>query len=902
MGNNTTEIYLDQLYEIYHPDLIILKANSSYIIANNEKGLCLFKLCPNSPLIFFEAEYGRTDTVEMHPNFKNVFLTTRETEMIIWEINENENKCEKKIILKDKCIKAYFCKNNDKQFITFPNNRTIKIWSMENSFCIGSLSVEKQIKNVEFFKDHLFFQDESGRIVIYDPVKLITKSEVKINNKNFFMIYEDYYKSNKYIYYDFIIFDDNSLILYNKSKQLNFKDKIEKIFYDNNSKIIYIFFINYLKIVNAKELEIEYEIKSTFIPKFYIDNEVNNKYICAKFFVRNNGIKIYSIISEQLYNPEKIKALTYPNRNFWDKLIPIISNIESLRWENNVQPPENDLVLKNYINDKEIKDEVFSNFNKSLKQKKLEVLNQIKDFHINENNLNTTYKDFIKLLIKDNTNKDLIIKYLKFLKENENKIDFPFIVRFEDEYNYYKIIFGKDELAMNKFGSKNFSEKELFIGFLDSILEIDINNSDFFDNIEKTLKNTQLFNQPITFDNQELYWYRNLFIIYTSLKKINDKKSEKERIDTLQLMKNCIKKVRKRKLFHKNYIINDKILLTSLVSLIALPQKDEYCDFNLNLIESKDPDMVQDESLNLNFISKNEKIEKIASPGLCLKNVALDSTLKIGLDTNELNNYNKMEKFFKGIIDIENVNKLLAKICCSNVMKEAFNILYPDYYKFPFNDESEALEFIKENFHYIPYKSYKTGGISEKFTLESYYFLQIRKIIFNSKNYNDDDKKLIKTVFYNGNAIKTNCHEMNHLLYDLLFLQSNGINEVETPRKNNIEISESGKNLERLLFKRVLYRMTLPECMFILNENNYNKSLEDFREDFNEINNCPSKIVENGIFSKFNSIYEIKDCNSLFLNAIMVSDDNYEEDEIKFENFFIDDIEDDSDVLGFLRV
>ena len=524
------------------------------------------------------------------------------------------------------------------------------------------------------------------------------------------------------------------------------------------------------------------------------------------------------------------------------------------------------------------------------------------DFHINENNLNTTYKDFIKLIIKDNTNKDLITKYLKFLKENENKIDYPFIVRFEDEYNYYKIMFAKDELVMNKFDSKNFSEKESFINFLDSILEIDINNSDFFVNIEQTLKNTQLFNQPITFDNQELYWYRNMFIIYTSLKNINDMKPEKKRTDTLQLMKNCIKKVSNRNLFKKKYILNDKKLLTSLISLIALPLKDDYCDFNLNLIESKDPDIVQDKSIKLNFSSINEKIEKTTSPGLCLKNVAMDTTNKIGLDKNELKKYNEMEAFFKGIIDIENVNKLLAKICCSNVMKEAFNILYPDYYKFPFNDESEALEFIKENFHYIPYKSYKTGGISEKFTLESYYFLQIRKIIFNSKNYNDDDKKLIKTVFYNGNAIKTNCHEMNHLLYDLLFLQSNGINEVETPRKNNIEISESGKNLERLLFKRVLYRMTLPECMFILNENNYNKSLEDFREDFNEINNCPSKIIENGIFSKFNSIYEIKDCNSLFLNAIMVSDDNYEEDEIKFENFFIDDIEDDSDVLGFLRV
>ena len=874
---------MGQFWPVFWSKTNPVLTDASYIIANNEEGLCVFKLCPNSPLISIEAKYGRTDAVEIHPTFKNVFLTTRDNEMVIWEINEKKKKCEQKII-------------------TYSNNRTIKIWSMEKSFCIGSFPIEKKIKNVEFFKEHLFYQEENERIVIYDPVNLIKKSEVKINNKNFFTIYDDYSKSNKYILYDFIFYDDNSLILYIKSKKLNFKDKIEKIFYDNNSKIIYIFFINYLKIVYAKELEIVHEIKSTFIPKFYIDNEENNKYICAKFFVRNNGIKIYSIISEQLYNPEKIKALAYPNPNFWDKCIPIISNIESLRWDNNVKHPEKDLVLKNYLNDKNIKEEVISNFNKSLKKKRLEVTSQIKNFHINENNLNDSYKNLIKMLIKDNTNKYLIIKYLKFLKEYENKINFSYIVRFEDEYNYYKIIFEKDELVMNKFGSKNFSEQELFMKFLDSISTTDINNTDLFDNIEKVLKNTQLFNQPITFDNQELYWYRNLFIIYSSLKKINDKKEEMERIETFQLMKNCIQKVLDRKLFDKKYITNNKILLTSLISLIALPLTDEYCDFNLNLIESKDPGIVKDESINLEFSCKSEKIEKKASPNLCLKNMALYYTLKIGLDINELKNYDEMEKFFKEIIDIQNVNKLLSKIVCSNVMKEAFKLLYPDYYIFPFNDESEALEFIKDNFHYIPYKSNKTGAISEKFTLESYYFLQIRKIIFNRKNYNDDDIKLIETIFYNGNAIKTNCHEMNHLFYDLLFLQSNGINEVETPRKYNIEISESGKNLERLLFKRVLYRMTLPECMYILNENNYNKSLEDFREDFNEINNCPSKIVENGIFSKFNSIYKIKDCKSLFTNAIMVSDDNNDEGEINFENFFIDDIEDDSDVLGFLRV
>ena len=910
MGNDTSvKFKLEQSYNLNHINILIVEANSFYILGNIKDGLCILKLNPDSSFSSIKVDYNKINNAEMHPNYKNVFLTIYYDELAIWEINENEKECVQKIMIKGnkKYIKALFCKNNDKQFVSYSEDRTIKIWSMENSFCIGSISVDRHTKNIEFFTDYLFYQEGNGYIVIYDPVKLKKISEIKNSLKNFFVIYKHYCNFSNYSTYNFILFDDNNIMLNSRYDKLNFQDKIEQIFYDDNLNIIYIFFINYLKIVYINEkdqtFEILFNIKNASQPNYYIDNHANNKFICGKFLeFFSNTIRIYSFISKKLYNPEKIEVLTNPNPSFWDKCISTISNIEMLKWENNVIPPENDLILKNYLNDKEIKDEVILNFNKSLKQKRLEVANQIKDFHINENNLNSTYKDFIKMLIKDNTNKGLITKYLKFLKANENKIDYQYIVKFEDEYNYYRVMFEKDELQMSEFDSKDFSENELFINFLNSILKININHSDFFENVEKTLKNIQLFNQPISFNNKELYWHRNLFIVYTSLKKIKDIKSEKEKIDTLKLMQNAINNVFQRKLFQKKYILNDKILLTILVSLIALPLKEEYCDYNLNLIESKDPDKKQDKSLNLNVSNDYEKIEETLSSDICLKNFVLHLNQKIILEKKELQNYDELEKFFKGIIDIENVNKILAKIFCSNVMKEAFNELYPEYFIFPFNDESEALEFIKENFHYIPYKSYKTGAISEKLTLESYFFLQIRKILFNRKDYTDNDIKLIEAVFYNGSTIKTNCHEMNHLFYDLLFLQSNGINEVETPRKYNIEISESGKNLERLLFKRVLYRMTLPECMYILNEENYNKSLKDFRDDFNEINSYPLKIVENGIFSKFNSIYEIKNCKSLFANAIMVSDDNLDDGEIRFENFFIDEIEDDSDVLGFLRV
>ena len=92
-----------------------------------------------------------------------------------------------------------------------------------------------------------------------------------------------------------------------------------------------------MKIVNVKdnEFEILFNIKNDCIPDFYIDNHANDKNICGKFLkvlLKDNPIGIYSFISKKVYNAEKIKALDYPNPSFWDKSIPKISNIESLKW------------------------------------------------------------------------------------------------------------------------------------------------------------------------------------------------------------------------------------------------------------------------------------------------------------------------------------------------------------------------------------------------------------------------------------------------------------------------------------------------------------------------------------------------------------------------------------------
>ena len=94
--------------------------------------------------------------------------------------------------------------------------------------------------------------------------------------------------------------------------------------------------------------------------------------------------------------------------------------------------------------------------------------------------------------------------------------------------------------------------------------------------------------------------------------------------------------------------------------------------------------------------------------------------------------------------------------------------------------------------------------------------------------------------------------------------------------------------------------MNLTECLFILNEKNYNKTLEEFREGFNEIKVEDLEIDKEGIFSEFNEIIKFKK-NFLLNGPIMVSSDNDENDDNFLKNSFINNIGDENDVLGFFE-
>ena len=887
--------------------------NTSYLILADRNKIKIFNLKSNNKSPIIINKNTNISFIEMHPRIKTIFLSVLNDIIIIWEINQLTNQCAEKIIIKghSKIIKkAVFCKTNDKLLASFSDDKTIKIWFFERHFCIANIQTVLNIFNIVLYYECIYYQNENKSITIYDINELKEVKTIKKKVDNFII------KDTKTIIIQF----KNTLIFCSGGweEKIAFDENINNMFYEDQLKILYLF--------KAKSLLIFEPIKKIIIKKFdfpifqlvFLDNVVNSRDIFANFLYFNGGaFNICSFYSKDIYNKDKIVELSFPKKDFWKGCVSSISDIDALRWNENEDFLDVEILKKDYLNDVKIDAELINNYNIQLKDKKNQVKNIIKNYK-EENDIEMNYFEYLKMLIKDNTNKDLIIKYLKFLEKNGENIKYAYKQGYQKEYNYYIIALTNEDLVKNNFKGNKISQRELFFQLLHKIYNLDLimKKDSFRDEIMTKLKTMQIFNQPIDFNNEELYWYRNRIIIYFSLKKI----FAKENMTKLLLMKNCIKKIFERKLLDINntYIIKNKELLTSLIIFIAIPQDDLYCDFNLNLIQYKNNLIERNQEIINKYFkynnngyyelleSKNNKDKFILLqeiPTLCLDNLILNTNTDINLTKEDLKNYDELKNYFCQFLDVPKINKFLSKIYCSKVFKEAFEFLYPDYYKFPFNNEEEALKFIDDNSHYVPFKIMTSGAVTDKFTLEMYYFLKKREYFFNINNsLINRYKNLIIKILYISSFIKTNYHEINHEFYNFFFFHSNGKIPIETTRKKNSDEREGGKNLENLLFNNTLKRLTLAQSLYILNERNYNKSLSEFRKGFNETKIDDLIVDIDGIFSEFSELNDVlkkPDFDNIIKN-IIIAGDNEDNDESFINNCFIE-AEDEDDVLGFIR-
>ena len=865
-------------------NVLIWDANSKFVAVVNSTNAIIIYSSDTFEKLFSKKGNKKILHIQFHPIYYDVFSVTFNGSMVcLYYINIHKNILEIKVkYFSDKensLIKTIFSPYNKGEFLASISNADIKIWKIDDYFNYYNININVDLNDIINFN---FKWSRSGQYLIFP------KNQEKIE---IFSLYHKsivYHLQNIGINYYFledlgkvIIVDDENIYLWNpqtnkeefkvsydgislKQSEFNFNNSL---LYLLNGKKIFIFdLITYKKIF-------EHELKKikNFVLLKGINNNNMNLFSKLLFHSQKNIIKSLEIIAKNyVLNISNEKQV--PD-NFWENSITEIKNdYEFLSNMNNIIE-ENEIKTKNYLNIDKIHNEfIYLLKNKTLEERREMVNEYVNNFKIDED-INLMYLNFIKNIIKDNTNKNLLKKYLKFLSKNKTKLEEKFSDNFEsfnNEIKQFESCFELSELkelGHNKINSEieKLNDFLLELSKMKTTDEINI----FIEKRKEELDNFR-FNQPISFkDNPELYYCRCRIVLLYNLKVIMMKKQTEK----LNNMIYCINEVLKRNILKNNEIINNSIYITFVLILMAVPQRKIITDYNLNLIDNNDIDVTKESLLNLGFKYNdwNQSYENdnliIANDDISLYNL---KNLKLYIDSvdedknifknYELYKYEEIVKFYNNKFDEDKIRTFLNKILNSKVLKEAFALFYGKDIKYPFSERIVKEDETKDNFNkyikFIPLKNETTNAVTEKFSMETYIFLN--KGLIASNNLNDTEKKLssdeelINKALINGAIVEINYHELNHNFHNYFCCLENGNEPIKTPRKIEIEEREGGNNMERIMFGRVLNELNLRQALYILNEKNYDKPLNQFREDFIKLKDNYSECQ--GVFEEYSKI------------------------------------------------
>ena len=520
------------------------------------------------------------------------------------------------------------------------------------------------------------------------------------------------------------------------------------------------------------------------------------------------------------------------------------------------------------------------------------------DKYINEDNnekIKTKYIKIMCLLLIDNTNKDIVRLYLNFIKVNSLFIKENKLLTYDMELEKYKIIFTIEEMEKIQKNKKKKSQKKIFFDYINYLyskisgrFDIEVAKS-IKDFAIKKLQKLFLFNTPIEFDNEELIYYKCYYNIIYDIAKYNGINIKKYFINK----KNVIEFILKKDLYNNENITTneDKMNFLSLLlmkekfkersdkeegtlNLIRLMQKvpvtvEEFQEYNekdknkKNSLVKKGGDyyiqhvykQIKDKVFFLISLD-NSCIHSLFNPRLEFKgDTKLFYNLDALMDNNELSPYiSKIKQFLKKIVD-------------KNVYKQAIKQLFPEYYRsLTSNNNEEIKEYIDKRIKFYPFQKLDLSGITDK--LSCYSFIPSINFLFEEySNISDQNKETCKI----GLTIVNSLHEINHANQVIIFFKGNNKDLINSPERiinENLSSTEGGFSLEYILFGDVISRINLFQCLYIMNEKNYDQELSQFRENFMKIQDIVIETkgetelikIENGIFKRFydNVIQDIK--------------------------------------------
>ena len=494
----------------------------------------------------------------------------------------------------------------------------------------------------------------------------------------------------------------------------------------------------------------------------------------------------------------------------------------------------------------------------NIAKKKYEILSMETNINNKGYNFFNNYIKILELLFLNDTDKNNVQLYLNFIKSNEQDIKKYKLKLFDEEIEKYKILFTVKEMTVLKTGIKLQSEKERFVDFLEKLYNVE-NNKDI-EKIYNEINSIQIqyFNYPIEFTNQELFYYKLYIIVIIQIRKIKNSTlfSEEEKYDYIFNKRDVVKIIKDNKILENEKIIKNENKMNILLMLILYEKIDnngESINFNrllqIEKVEYKElityinnnniGEITEIDYKNVIHLKNKyigNEIKEIYANDVCIKNLNKEELDNI-CDINKFNTLDSLLNKNDVTPYIKKIKIFLIKIINSKVYKEAITKLFPKNYK---NLLGENLKDIKtcinQRFKFYPYQGLGHCGVTDKFSCYSYICVLFN--IFSSKKY--------YPTLRSGAIIDISLHEINHLNQDILYFIGKDRNLFDTPKREDLKGDDGGEHLEEILFGRKIGRLKMLECFYLLNENNYNQSLNDFRSNFENLyknsNNYSEKI------------------------------------------------------------
>ena len=614
--------------------------------------------------------------------------------------------------------------------------------------------------------------------------------------------------------------------------------------------MLIVLFLNYETIKEKYEINID---QNLYQLHFLNEKSFENNEICKFFYI---GIKKINLFSVNLtgYNIEKINSKNNSNiLLITEYLKNIAKNIYDIGYLisklNTLEKDEQEIHHKIYFDYDEIKKELEDVKKSNLSKRKDKVEAEIKQIDSKED-IKEQYIYILQLLVNDNTNKDLIIKYLDFLKGNKDQLYEIYsdnMELYENEVEYYLNILNSNEAK--KYDKDKKGEKKELLDLFDELLKYNENNLNEFEiylnNIDNPEDNIIYYNMPINSKNEELLFYRynNLIKSYLfGLKKnidnnidynvnLTENDEEKRANIKKEILMKELKTLQHKIELTRSYInedTSDELIVRLLINLtIKSVDLDEY-DFGYNLLTSK---AIEKEEIVTKFeaekkISIENKYKKDGNfKYLCLKNIEQFHDSKDY--QNIIYNFKHYSNEHKIKYHFENVKKFYKKVLCKKCFETLYLTLFGDANDYPFKDEKFTDNFVETYFNFIPMKSQNFCGLTEKVTM----ITDILTFFPKATCKNDEEENILD----HGLIIFTGNHEVGHNFVNISFYNENARIRIKTPRKNALIAEEEGVYIDYALYGRVLKFINLKQVLYLLNESNYGKHFLDFQKGFNNI-------------------------------------------------------------------